>query len=163
MNFFVPIDDECASTSSAIFYLYDDENQTTVYFSTQKTREYCTEVVNKAVQKIILRPVDHCIYPENGAIHCDAFLHNESRKTLCFVEMKNVSKSWASDAIAQLEQTVKDFNAAHGAIAEDALYKRAYAANSKHPNFSRSHATQIREFYQRTGFVLRVENTVKLP
>lgn len=163
MNFFVPIDDECASTSSAIFYLYDDENQTPVYFSTQKTRNYCTEVDNQSVQKIILRPVDHVIYPENGVIHCDAFLHDVSRRTLCFVEMKNVQKGWVPEAVDQLEQTVNDFNAAHNAITSAALYKRAYAANSKHPCFSSSHATQIRDFRRRTGFVLRIENTVKLP
>ena len=118
INFFLPPDGECSSSSKSKFYLY--------------------------------------------VVHCDAFLHDRERSRLCFVEMKCVRASWMAEACEQLLQTILDFKNSHPAVANAARVRRAYAANSRHPNFQFSQADVMRRFRCVTGFLLRFENCVSM-
>ena len=163
IDFFSPPDDCCVCSSAERFYLYDDEGASRVYLNLQRLRNDCTPVENKSGEAVVLRPVDHVLYPESeGPVHCDAFLHDVSRSCLCFVEMKCVRAGWKTEPVAQLEQTVLDFLASHKNAALLARRKRAVAANSKHPNFQFSEAVRIRNFHAKTGFTLYFENCVRI-
>lgn len=163
INFFLPPDGECSSSFSSMFYLYDDGDATPVYLKEEKTRRNCTPVLNGSGGDIILRPVDHALYPESrGPVHCDAFLHDRERSRLCFVEMKCVMASWMTGAYEQLLQTVLDFVNSHPVVANVARVRRAYAANSRHPNFQYSQADVMLRFRRATGFSLRFENRVSM-
>ena len=163
INFFLPPDGECSSSSKSKFYLYDDGDATPVYLKEAEIRRNCTPVLNESGNDIILRPVDHALYPESGwKVHCDAFLHDRERSRLCFVEMKCVRASWMAEAYEQLLQTILDFRNSHPAVANAARVRRAYAANSRHPNFQFSQADVMRRFRCVTGFLLRFENCVSM-
>lgn len=163
INFFSPADGECASSSKPKFYLYDGGDSSPVFMREESVRRDCTPVLNESCRDIILRPVDHVLYPETGGpIHCDAFLHDKERSCLCFVEMKCVRSSWMSEAYDQLLQTVRDFISSHPMVADAAHIRRAYAANSKHPQFQYSQSEAMHKFRNETRFSLRFENCVSM-
>lgn len=163
IDFFSPADGECASSSKPRFYLYDGGDSTPVCMKEELVRHDCTPVMNESGSNIIIRPVDHVLYPETGGpMHCDAFLHDTARDRLCFVEMKCVRCSWMSEAYGQLLQTVRDFISSHPQVAGSARIRRAYAANSKHPNFQYSQSEAMHRFWCETRFSLRFENCVSM-
>ena len=163
INFFLPSDDECLSSSKPKFYLYDDDDASPVYLKEVEIRRNCTPVLNGSGSDIVFRPVDHVLYPESGGpVHCDAFLHDRARSRLCFVEMKCVRASWMAEAYNQLLQTVLDFRDSHPDVANAARVRRAYAANSRHPSFQYSQAEAMRRFRCATRFSLRFENCVSM-
>lgn len=163
INFFLPPDGDCSSSAKQKFYLYDDGDATQVYLKEEEIRRNCTPVLNETGGDIILRPVDHALYPESGSsVHCDAFLHDRERSRLCFVEMKCVKASWMTKACDQLLHTVLDFRDSHPDVANVARIRRAYAANSRHPNFQYSQADVMRKFRCATRFSLRFENCVSM-
>ena len=115
INFFLPPDGECSSSSKSKFYLYDDGDATPVYLKEEEIRRNCTPVA-----------------------------------------------SWMAEAYKQLLQTILDFKNSHPAVANAARVRRAYAANSRHPNFQFSQADVMRRFRCVTGFLLRFENCASM-
>lgn len=159
-NFFCPHDADCSCSSEKMFYLYDDANGSPIYMKENKLRADCTPVSNEDGKTIILRPVDHGIYSESDELRCDAFLHDVERQVLCFVEMKSLQKNWIEQARDQLRATVEAFNLAHPSVSATASRRRAYAANSVHPQFKFSQRELMARFHRETGFNLRIENKV---
>lgn len=163
VDFFAQPEMDCAKSSACCFYLYDDGESGPVYLDEVRRRRNCTPVENTTGEIAILRPVDHVLYPESGGpVHCDAFLHNASCSCLCFVELKCVRTGWINESVKQLEQTVLDFAGSHKDVFLLARHRRAVAANPKHPNFNFSEAMRIRNFHAKTGFVLFLENLVRM-
>lgn len=162
IDFFAPEDSKCACVTSPRFYLYDDEETRPAYLQEEQTRKDSTPVINDCGGTVVFRPVDHVLYPEDAQTHCDVFLHDGDRKCLCFVEMKCVNGDWIAGAVEQLRQTIEDFKAAHPDAAAAAGHRRAIAANTKHPHFKYAEVARMRDFWNRTRFILYLENLVRM-
>ena len=89
---------------------------------------------------------------------CDAMLTYQDN--IVFAELKDVKENWRSNAIAQLESTIRHFMANHDA----ALFakKRAFACNRQHPRFAEIDMEKKQRFYQEHRFRLHIGATIKI-
>ncbi len=95
-------------------------------------------VQNEYTYDVLFTAIDHCIElpPRSdgrSSKRCDGMLtYND---TVIFVELKEraqLGTDWIRDAEKQLKTTIAHFETTE--LAEDFTYKKAYAANSEHPN-----------------------------
>lgn len=122
-------------------------------------------VSNPNRKQVIFTPIDHniVVYDDDGNTlsMCDGMLTSEVERILFFVELKVRSeKGWVSKAVSQLNSTIRIFITNHRL--EEWRLKRAYACNSKRPNFMVSHKEEMQRFYNSTGFKLIIDNNIKL-
>ncbi|MBQ4477095.1 MAG: hypothetical protein IJQ18_06040 [Paludibacteraceae bacterium] len=120
------------------------------------------QAIVKNQQKKIVQfvAIDHNmdIRKQNGNAEstCDGMLYVDT-SFLAFVELKDELKNWISEAVSQLENTIKLF--------KENNYRtfskhRAYAANKKHPQYAYSEKERMQHFKNRTGFTLYINGTI---
>lgn len=109
--------------------------------------------------------VDHCIeiLKPSGKMQkrCEGFLFYND--TVIFVELKQrgaLGADWVKTADKQLRITIDHFEKTDAA--EDFTEKKAYIANSEHPKFKESQIQRMQKFVDETGYVLRIENRIRL-
>ena len=122
-------------------------------------------VVNEDTYQVTFTAIDNCITikrPDGkSAKRCDGVLTYNS--TVTFVELKQrgaIGNEWVKDAEKQLRTTIGYFELEDDA--EDYNKKKAYIANSEHPKFKESQTRRIEQFFDDTGYVLRIENRIIL-
>ena len=137
INFF---DEDCTEeTTAPLFGICDEESGRAAYIDTENEDIWLAEVTNKEEKKVAFVAIDNCIevLEENGdmAKRCDGLLVYE--QNLVFVELKRVRKNWVKDGVEQLKATIAHFK--ENSDESDFSRKRAFLANSKHPQFKYSH------------------------
>ncbi|MGV3696984.1 hypothetical protein [Flavobacterium sp.] len=121
-------------------------------------------IVNKQRYQVRFVAVDYCIsFPrvDNKKVkRCDAAIFYNS--TVTFIELKERSnqRKWLTDGDAQLKNAIEHFKKTDAAA--DYPVKRAYIANRKQPRFNKAHVRRMDEFFDETGYVLRIQNSVIL-
>lgn len=90
---------------------------------------------------------------------CDAMLFDK-KEFLVFVELKDVASGWVTEAVGQLENTIRLFKENH--YYEDFKRRYAYAANRQHPTFHYSLKEEMQRFKNDTDFHLRISNAIKI-
>jgi hypothetical protein len=121
--------------------------------------------INNFGPNVTFTAIDNCIDIKRDdkkmAQRCDDVLTYNS--TITFVELKERSgkgNDWVLDAEKQLRSTIEYF----GKTNETSIYnpKRAYIANKEHPKCKMSQSGRMNQFLKDTGYVLRIENRIKL-
>jgi hypothetical protein len=124
-------------------------------------------VVNEERYNVTFTAIDHCISikrpDDKDAKRCDGVLAYQS--TVIFVELKQGEAKknpteWVKDGEKQLRETIGYFEREEDA--EGFKIKKAYIANSEHPKFKESQARRMEQFFDETGYILRIENRIIL-
>lgn len=117
--------------------------------------KWIAKVSNDNDLAISFTAIDNCIIvlkegTKDKESTCDGMLTFSN--SIYLVELKKQGTGgWLSDAKSQLENTIKLLRSKHNL--EEYKYKKAYACNKKHPNFTVIDAAERKAFFERTkGF-----------
>jgi hypothetical protein len=150
-----------------IFGLCDDPSPAlnAAYINETNGSIWIAVVENENRYDTTFTAIDNCIEikRQDGkqAKRCDGVLTFNT--TVTFVELKQrgaFGNAWVIDAEKQLRSTIGYFEQED--IAENYSIKKAYIANSEHPKFKESQARRMEQFFDDTGYILRVENRIIL-
>lgn len=148
-----------------LFGLCDDPPPASnpAYIDENDGAKWIAVVVNEDRYDVTFTAIDNCITikrPDGkSAKRCDGVLTYNS--TVTFVELKQrgaIGNEWVKDAVKQLRTTIGYFELEDDA--EDYNKKKAYIANSEHPKFKESQTRRMEQFFEDTGYVLRIENRI---
>jgi hypothetical protein len=157
-------------TSSAlkIFGLCDEPSPNTgpAYIDEVDGTKWIAVVENDYLEQVTFTAVDHCIpFPPKAdgkeAKRCDGFL--TFGDTIAFVELKERDEhgsEWVKKAEKQLLSAIHLFEKTDEA--EEFPVKKAYIANSERPRFRESQARRMEDFFNSTGYTLRIEARIKI-
>ena len=163
INFFP--EEHKTTSSKKRFGICDETPPPHAYIDEGNGRYWVAVVENFYQDEITFIPIDHCIEirrPNNDMDNrCDGFLYYD--RTIIFVELKtsgSKSKYWIDDGENQLRVTISHFE--KGFEAKDFEIKKAYIANNSKPLFRSNMAVRMDNFFQDTGYVLRIENRIRI-
>lgn len=155
------------SSNCKLFGLCDDPPPASnhAYIDENDGKKWIAVVVNDNIHNVTFTAIDNCIVitrPDGKPDkRCDGVLTYNS--TVIFVELKQrgaIGNAWVTDAEKQLRTTIGHFELEDDA--EDYNNKKAYIANSEHPKFKESQTRRMEQFFDDTGYVLRIENRIIL-
>ncbi|MFT3678644.1 MAG: hypothetical protein QM791_00140 [Ferruginibacter sp.] len=122
-------------------------------------------VENEPGYDVTFTAIDNCITVERPdgtmAQRCDGLLTYNT--TAILVELKQRAakgNQWVTDAESQLRETIVYFEREDESNQFNT--KRAYIANSEHPKFKESQMGRMDRFLTDTGYILRIENRIRL-
>jgi hypothetical protein len=163
-NFF-ETDCKESSRNEKQFGICDDQNGTKAYTDTTDNRKWIAKVTNNNDIDISFTAIDNCIvvYKEGTKekeSSCDGML--TFAQSLYLVELKKQSTGgWIADAKGQLENTIKLLSKNHDL--SNFRFKKAFACNRKHPNFTVIDTAERKSFFERTnGFRIDVQTEIKI-
>ena len=152
VNFFEPKCKE-PSRQDRLFGICDDQNGTMAYTDVTDYTKWIAKVRNDNDLAVTFTAIDNCIIVlKEGTLDkestCDGMLTFSN--SLYLVELKKQGTGgWLSDARSQLENTIKLLRKVQDL--EEYKYKKAYACNKKHPNFTVIDAAERKAFFERTN------------
>ncbi|MDR2275353.1 MAG: hypothetical protein LBF27_30880 [Sphingobacterium sp.] len=161
------LNEACQSFSSRkLFGLCDEPSPSTrpAYIDEANGENWIGVVENDYLYDVTFTAIDKCIdISIEGEVQpkrCDGMLTFEG--SVIFVELKerHSGGNWIKDAEKQLKSTIENFELSE--IAEDFSVKKAYIANSSHPKFRSSQTLRMESFLIETGYVLRIEQRIRL-
>ena len=148
--------------STSNFGVCDNQDGQKAYTDSTDATKWIANVENPNTLSITFTAIDNCIPilrgDGNDEKRCDGMLTYTDN--IVFIELKEVAKSWISDAIEQLEITVQHFIANHDISAYK--HKRAFACNKKHPQFQVIDTETKRRFFDRYRIRLNLQHTIKV-
>ncbi|WP_027002559.1 hypothetical protein [Hugenholtzia roseola] len=160
--------ESCQSRSSKKrFGLCDDPHllQNPAYLDEIEGAKWIAVVENKRRYEIIFTAIDNCVEIKrtDGKMEkrCDGSLTYE--KTIIFIELKQrrtVGNSWIKDAEIQLKSTISKFEETE--LSDNYTQKKAYICNSERPIFRAGQMERMEQFYEETGYVLRIEARIRI-
>jgi hypothetical protein len=145
MNFY---DSACQEPplTDIVFGLCDDKKGGVAYIDKNNKTKWIAIIKNNKKVTLVFTAIDKGVikdHEEPGRGRCDGML--TSNEHIYFVELKDQRKNWKSDAIEQLESTIKFFIANHDITVYK--HKKAFACNKKHPQFQTiEHELNLRFF-----------------
>ena len=132
VNFYIAI---CRETlNNSLFGLCDDNNGQKAYTDTNNSAKWIATVKNDRNKQLVFTAIDKCVIKDNeyqGRGRCDGMITSDEH--ICFVELKDQAKGWITDAIDQLESTIKFFIESHDI--STFKHKKAFACNKQHKSF----------------------------
>lgn len=158
MNFFNTGCQEPPITDKT-FGICDDDNGGKAYTNKTDRETWIATVKNDNQKTIIFTAIDKCIIKDSeepGRGRCDGMLTFSDY--LYFVELKSEPKGWISDAIVQLESTIRFFRESHKT--HSFRHKKAFICNKKHPHFHEINNEINLQFYRLYGFRLDVQAAI---
>jgi hypothetical protein len=154
-----------SSRNEKQFGICDDQNGTRAYTDIADNTKWIAKVTNDNEIDISFTAIDNCIivYKEGTKekeSSCDGML--TFTESLYLVELKKQGTGgWISDAKGQLENTIKLISKNHNL--SNFRYKKAFACNRKHPNFTVIDTAERKAFFERTnGFRIDVQAEIKI-
>jgi hypothetical protein len=147
-----PLDD-------ALFGLCDDRKGEVAYIDKNNQNKWIAIIKNEGRISIIFTAIDKGVikdHEESGRGRCDGML--TSAEHIYFVELKDQRTNWKTDAIEQLESTIKFFIANHDIGAYK--HKKAFACNKKHPQFQKIENELNLRFFRTYGVRLGIQAKV---
>ena len=163
---------QCQSVSNKKrFGLCDEQdNKEPAYLDERNGAKWIAVVENDELKEVHFIAIDYCIEiwrdddPTKMEKRCDGMLWYET--SIIFVELKDrVSKkdknAWVEDGEKQLKRTIAYFEKTEQS--DKFTEKRAYIANKAHPRFKESQFQRMKNFKEKTGYILRIENRIKIP
>jgi hypothetical protein len=144
-----------------LFGICDDQDGEKAYSLSTTSDNWIAIVINNNEESVTFTAIDNCIIvykPEtkNEESTCDgALIWNDS---IYLVELKiQATGGWLPKSIEQLENTIKllspDF-------LEKFKYKKAYACNRKHPNFTTIDNELNKRFFREFGFRIDAQREI---
>lgn len=163
IDFFETNCKEVARTSD-IFGLCDDQDGSKAYSDEEDTSKCIAVVKNKSNNRIVFTAIDNCIVllkegTKDKESTCDGML--TFAESLYLVELKNKSaRGWISDAVGQLENTIKLLKIHHNI--DHFRYKKAFACNKKRPHFVEIDTEAKLKFFRKYGFRIDVNAEITI-
>lgn len=158
MNFYNP--DHQEAIDAGQFGLCDDQNGTQAYTDTAHPNEWIAEVHNGNRKVLIFTAVDKGVIQDDeepGRGRCDGML-TFSNEYIYFIELKDQARSWISDAIEQLESTIRFFIEHHDLSVY--RHKKAFACNKQHRRFQEIDNELNLRFFRQYGVRIDVQSTI---
>ena len=159
VNFFETGCKEPAKTDDS-FGICDDQNGTKAYTNIDDKTKWIATVKNDNKLKVQFTAIDNCIIVLKEGTNdkestCDGML--TFKNSLYLVELKKQrTGGWISEAVEQLKNTIKLIVKNHSI--ENFQYKKAYACNRRHPNFTTIANELSRRFFRETnGFRIDIQ------
>jgi hypothetical protein len=139
--------------------LCDGQNGRVAYTDRNNPDKWIAIVTNRKKISLVFTAIDDGVIrndeePERG--RCDGMLASDEH--IVFVELKDQRKNWKSEAIEQLESTIRFFIANHDITIY--RHKKAYACNKKHPQFQRIENELNLRFFRTYGVRLAIQNDI---
>lgn len=142
------------------FGICDDQDGTKAYTDITDSTKWIAKVTNDNKIEISFTAIDNCIIifkegTKDQESSCDGML--TFAQSLYLVELKKQANGgWITDAKWQLENTIKLISENHNL--SGFRYKKAFACNKKHPNFTVIDTAERKAFFERTkGFRIDVQ------
>jgi len=149
-----------STRNEKLFGLCDDQNGKKAYSDSINNSKWIAKIINNKEISISFTAIDNCIMVyKNGSKDkersCDGML--TFVQSLFLVELKKQrTGGWIQDAKSQLENTIKLLSENHDL--SDFRYKKAFACNRKHPNFTVIESAEKKSFFKRTnGFIIDIQ------
>jgi len=146
-----------------LFGICDDQDGVSIAYTDNSNQDkWVAIVINKNETEVAFTPIDHCITilkegTKDEESLCDGMLTFQN--SLYLVELKEKEKNaWQSEAIAQLENTIRLLQANHDLSAFK--YKKAYVCNKKHPNFSVYDNEKQKALFSKTKFRIDIQSEI---
>ncbi len=142
-----------APRTDLVFGICDDQNGQKAYTDTTTRSKWMATVKNNQPLEVVFTPIDNCmpIFKEGSKDQestCDGML--TFKDSLYLIELKEKEKhAWKSEAFAQLSNTIRLLYANHDL--SQFRYKKAFACNKRHPNFSVLDVETRKEFFKKTN------------
>ncbi|MES2732347.1 MAG: hypothetical protein V4714_11375 [Bacteroidota bacterium] len=141
------------SRNEKLFGICDDQDGKEAYSDATDKTKWIATIVNDSEKIISFTAIDNCIIALKHGTNdqestCDGML--TFLQSVFLVELKKQGTGgWLPDAKAQLENTIKLLFANHNL--DGFRYKKAYACNKKHPNFTVIDTAERKSFFERTN------------
>lgn len=156
ISFFEPACQEPPITAAS-FGILDDKAGSKAYTDSENPENWVAIVKNAGQVAVTFTAIDNCIeiLRPNGDMEsrCDGMLTYPGN--IVFVELKNQRTGWMSDAIGQLEITIRQF------IEQEDIaqfrHKRAFACNKRRPHFAVIENETMKRFFDELGVRLNVQ------
>ncbi|OXG05340.1 hypothetical protein BC749_11621 [Flavobacterium araucananum] len=159
-------DNKCKSSSNKTeFGLCDDPPPPTrpAYIDETDDSKWIGVVKNKDNKEVDFIAIDACIEIKRAdgkdSRRCDGVLSFD--KSLIFVELKSrEGGQWLKSGREQLTITIEKFKLEYNINQYDDVYGNV--CNSLRPQSHFGHATNIQQFYDETGLVLKTDRTIEI-
>lgn len=145
----------------SLFGICDDKNGKKAYTDIGNKSNWIATVENDNLTPVTFIAIDNCtiILKEDGfnrESSCDGMLI--FKDSIYFIELKSERADWISDAIKQLESTIKFFIENH----DTNLYKhkKAFVCNKRHPHFHTIDNEKKLRFFRNYGFRIDIQGTI---
>jgi len=149
--------------NNCLFGICDDQNGLKAYTSLTYNEKWIAKVRNENNKEIVFTAIDNCIsiIDENGNMvkRCDGML--TYFENVVFVELKDKNADWISQAVHQLETTIKYFLNTPENILKF-THKRAFACNRQHPRFNYSNVARSQRFFSQYKVRLNIVATIEI-
>ena len=135
------------------------------YLDETDSTKWIAIVENEKMQTVIFVTIDNRLeFKRNDGTQekiCDGLLAYNA--PVIFVELKQRSEKgnkWIAEGDGQLRNTIAHFEATE----ESSRFrtKKAYIANRKRPSFRKGQMVRMDKFLTDTGYILRIENRIRL-
>lgn len=146
-----------------LFGICDNQNNTAAYTNTTNPNKWIAKIINERKIEVSFTAIDNCIviFKKNSKDKestCDGMLTFEN--SIYLLELKNERKEWVTEAINQLENTIKLLLTNHTLV--DFKLKKAFACNKKHPSFKTMDNELKKKFFHKTGFRIDIQAEIKI-
>lgn len=136
------------------------------YINESNDEAWIAVVENEQQFGVTFTAIDNCIETKradgNMDKRCDGMLTYNS--TVIFVELKerggSSGNAWIKEGDEQLRASICYFKAT--GREKNYTAKKAFIANNKHPEFKETQMVRMDKFLSETGYILRIENKIKL-
>ena len=158
INFFNNQCKELPKTDKTIG-ICDDQDGKRAYTDSTDPSKWLATIKNENQLSISFTAIDNCMNiikeeSKNRESTCDGMLTFSD--SLFLVELKKQrTGGWISDAIGQLENTIKILLSNHNL--EAYKYKKAFACNRRHPRFTVIDNERNKRFFNTYGFRLDIQ------
>lgn len=142
-----------------LYGICDNNDGTKAYTRTDVPETWIATIKNNNQKLVTFTAVDNCIINNNEEIgrgRCDGMLTFDEH--LYFVELKDQIKGWITDAIGQLESSIRFFKEYHPEVIFK--HQKAYACNRKHRHFHEIDNERNLQFFRKYGFRLDVQSEI---
>lgn len=141
------------------FGLCDDQDGLKAYIDKIDKRKWIAEIKNDKNLLLVFSAVDKCVLQDNQFKNygrCDAMIFSNDH--LYFIELKNERKQWISDALNQLEDTIRLFQKYHDV--DNFRHKKVFACNKQHRPFKIIDHETKSKFFKKYKFRIDIQTNV---
>jgi hypothetical protein len=147
--------------NNPLFGLCDDQNGTKAYTNIDNPAKWIATVKNDYHVNLVFTAIDKCVIKDNEEAErgrCDGMLTSEGKNHIYFVELKDEAKNWITNAIEQLESTIRFFIENHDITVFK--HKKAFACNKQHSRFQVIDNEFNLRFFRKYGVRIDIQTEV---
>lgn len=150
--------------SDKLFGICDAKDSLPAYTDTKNKNIWIAKVINEKNIDVSFTAIDNCILifkegTKDKESTCDGMLKFENN--IYLIELKKERKEWITEAINQLENTIRLIYSNHNL--KEFKIKKAFVCNKKHPYFKTMDNEFKKKFFSRTnGFRIDIQANIKI-